>query len=148
VEKKLTECPVCRSPVFGQPDRCTTCETPLVSGKQNLRGAVLLSLIFPGLGHLKLGYVFSGTLIILFSFLLLGGLVIPFLASTAGLFSLAVAVMCWLGWLGYWVFRITRCRPRLLSVAELSFFLLIFLILINGFAFIYWAVLIFFSIIF
>ncbi|MFP4686935.1 MAG: hypothetical protein ACLFN5_02365 [bacterium] len=138
----MTECPVCRSPILGKPDRCGCCQTPLRRSRPAPPWSVLAALLFPGLGHLWLGHLPAGIFVMVFSFLLLGWGVIPLLSAGVGTISFIVATVLWLAWLAFWAYKTAHCRFHRLSLLEFELLIVSFLLIVNIIGIIYWIFLI------
>jgi hypothetical protein len=117
----MNECPVCRAPLFGDPERCDECGTPIYSLVfSNTSWARILTLMLPGLGHLWLGRLWYGVVVSFFSCLSLS---ILFQLTTEGyVFVRAIAgwVLFWIPWVGGWFYHVKRCRRRFVGAESLA----------------------------
>jgi len=127
----VKECPVCRAPLFGRPDTCDQCLTPLSGQSAIPTGwARIFTLLLPGVGHLWRNYLLSG---ITASFLSLLGLVIGiqvWKVSDPLIFSLVFGII-WILWIVFWSWHIRDCRRRFLPYRTVAVTLIGLLLLIN-----------------
>lgn len=128
----MNECPVCRSPLFGRPDECDECLTPLKGGITSPRSwGQILTLFFPGLGHLWLGKIIFGLFI---SFL--SAVSISFLFNV-GSFELGFVrrlilwSFFWLPWAVGWFWQIRSVRRRFVDPSQIAVIFTMLLVMSN-----------------
>mgnify|MGYP006431441813 CR=1 FL=1 len=127
----MTECPVCRAPLFGRPDTCDECLSPLSAQSDIPTGwARLFTLLFPGVGHLWRFYLLSGMIA---SFLSLLGLIVGiqvFQVSDPLIFSLVFGII-WVLWIVFWSWHIRDRRRRYVTIRTVAGTVIGLLLLVN-----------------
>lgn len=130
----MNECPVCRVSISSTARYCDECGTPLGRATALSRGvwARRLTPFFPGLSHLWMGHLITGTLalygsLIALFYLFWGG---PF-AYPNVLFRILIWAVVWILWSGAWTVHINWVRPKKLSKPVVFSYFLIMLILAN-----------------
>lgn len=130
----MNECPVCRVTVSSSARYCDECGTPLGRATSTSGGvwARRLTPFFPGLSHLWMGHLFTGTLA------LYGSLIALFYLFWGGpfeypelLFRILIWAGVWIVWSGAWTVHINWVRPRKCSGAVVFSYVLILLIIAN-----------------
>lgn len=127
----MTECPVCRAPLFGRPDTCDECLSPLSGQSAIPTGwARLFTLLFPGVGHLWRNYLLSGIVASFLSFLALVVGIQIFQVSDPLIFSLVFGIY-WVLWIVFWSWHIRDRRRRYVEFHTVTTIIIGLLLLIN-----------------
>lgn len=128
----MNECPVCRSPLFGRPDQCDECGSPLSRSIYSSSFlARLMTLFFPGVGHLWLGRLITGVIVSFFSALSVIVLFQMMADEFQFLRRVAFWVLFWIPWVAGWYWQVKDLRRRFVEAEQVVTTLTILLILSN-----------------
>ncbi len=134
------KCPVCKATIFGAPERCNYCGTPLrfAAEKSPAGKAVFLSALFPGAAHLWYGRLITGSIAFFGSILSVCIFISSFYRSELSTLSYFTWAGFWLLWLTTWTLQFSFLQSRKVTALELGIYFLVLLLFINIFVFVYW----------
>ncbi|MFB6355609.1 MAG: hypothetical protein ABEJ65_03735 [bacterium] len=128
----MRECPVCRATIFGRPDKCSTCNTPLerLSGLR-VRWSKRLTPFLPGLGHLWLGYLVQSTLALFGTSVALFVLIDGLKRNAFGVKEYLIWSGFWLIWVLFWSWNISYKPRKFVSARQIYQYLFGMLLVVN-----------------